>query len=49
MVLLLVTYRWCVRYTWIGRILNGRDGPAGKAPAEPAIRPIPALSGRITR
>jgi peptidoglycan/LPS O-acetylase OafA/YrhL len=27
-VLMLVTYHWCVRFTWIGRVLNGPRSPA---------------------
>jgi peptidoglycan/LPS O-acetylase OafA/YrhL len=47
---LLVSYRWCVRYTWIGVLLNGvRVSQARARAAEPAIveeLPAPAPGRR---
>jgi glucans biosynthesis protein C len=38
MPILLVTYRYFVRYTWIGAVLNGRRQPRpGKAPPQDAL------------
>lgn len=38
-VLLLVSYHYLVRFTWIGRVLNGRKHERSVAPGSAAVRP----------